>query len=108
MVLFSVGAGLCATFDLHTPVAKWFGYEVLTGLGIGVGFQGGMVIVQTVLFLEDIPIATAMVSFFQTLSGALFVAVAQLLFQHSIKNQILKEAPELDPRIFLQGGATQI
>ncbi|KAM3065293.1 hypothetical protein ACMFMF_011231 [Clarireedia jacksonii] len=108
MVLFSIGAGLCTTLDLHTPMAKWFGYQVLTGLGVGVGFQGAIVVVQAVLPLDDIPVATAMVSFFQTLSGSLFVAVAQSLFQHGITNRIQKEAPELDPHIFLQGGATQI
>ena len=108
MILFSIGAGLITTFDLHTPTAQWFGYQVLTGLGIGVGFQSGVIIVQTVLPLKDVPVATAMVSFFQTLGGALFIAVAQSLFQQGLTKRIASGAPELDPQIFLKSGATQI
>jgi MFS family permease len=108
MILFSIGSGLLTTFDLHTSTGKWFGYQVLAGLGIGVGFQSGVVIVQTVLPLSDVPVATAMVSFFQTLGGALFIAVAQSLFQHGLTENIQREAPELDAQIFLHSGATQI
>jgi predicted MFS family arabinose efflux permease len=65
MVLFAVGGGLITTFGLTTSFSKWFGYQVLAGLGIGVGFQGGVLVVQTVLPLSDVPVATACVSFFQ-------------------------------------------
>jgi hypothetical protein len=108
MILFSIGSGLLTTFDLHTPLAKWFGYQVLAGSGIGVGFQASVLVVQTVLPLKDVPVATAMVSFFQSLGGALFIAVAQSLFQHGLTDNIRRGAPELDPQIFLRSGATQI
>jgi hypothetical protein len=36
MVLFAVGGGLITTFSLTTSFSKWFGYQVLAGLGIGV------------------------------------------------------------------------
>jgi hypothetical protein len=108
MILFSIGAGLLTTFDLHTPTAKWFGYQVIAGLGIGVGFQASVLIVQTVLPLADVPVATACVSFFQSLGGALFIAVAQSLFQHGLTDNIARGAPELDPQLFLRSGATQI
>ncbi|EHK99542.1 putative HC-toxin efflux carrier TOXA [Glarea lozoyensis 74030] len=108
MILFSIGSGLLTTFDLHTPLPKWFGYQVLAGSGIGVGFQASVLVVQTVLPLKDVPVATAMVSFFQSLGGALFIAVAQSLFQHGLTDNISRGAPELDPQIFLRSGATQI
>lgn len=108
MVLFSIGAGLITTFDTHTPFAKWFGYQVITGAGIGVGFQGGIVVVQTVLPLVDVPVATACVSFFQTLGGALFIAVAQTLFQNGLLSGIEKYSPSLPSQLFLRSGATQI
>jgi hypothetical protein len=108
MVLFCVGAGLITTFSLTTPLSQWFGYQVLTGLGIGVGFQGGVVTVQTVLPLKDVPVATACVSFFQTLGGALFISVAQTLFQNGLLSGIEKYAPQLDAQVFLHSGATQI
>lgn len=108
MVLFCVGAGLVTTFSLTTPLSKWFGYQVITGLGIGVGFQGGVVTVQTVLPLKDVPVATACVSFFQTLGGALFISVAQTLFQNGLLSGIEKNAPLLDAELFLHSGATEI
>jgi hypothetical protein len=108
MVLFCVGAGLITTFSLTTPLSQWFGYQVITGLGVGVGFQGGIVTVQTVLPLKDVPVATACVSFFQTLGGALFISVAQTLFQNGLYSGIKQNAPQLDAEAFLHSGATQI
>jgi len=48
MILYAIGAGLIITWNLTTPTKQWFGYQVLAGLGIGVGFQGGILVVQTV------------------------------------------------------------
>jgi hypothetical protein len=108
MVLFSIGAGLITTFSLTTSFGKWFGYQVLAGAGVGVGFQGGILVVQTVLPLSDVPVATACVSFFQQLGGALFIAVAQSLFTNGLLSGIEKNAPQLDAQIFLHSGATEI
>lgn len=108
MILFAIGAGLITTFSLTTPLSQWFGYQVLAGLGIGVGFQGGVVTIQTVLPLADVPVATACVSFFQTLGGALFISVAQSLFQTGLLNGIEKYAPQLPAEVFLHAGATSI
>lgn len=108
MAMFSIGAGLITTFSINTPLSKWFGYQVLTGLGVGVGFQGGIITVQTVVDLVDVPVATACVSFFQTLGGAVFISVAQTLFQNGLYDGIKQDAPSLDASIFLNSGATQI
>lgn len=108
MILFSIGAGLITTFNLTTPLPQWFGYQVLTGLGIGVGFQGGILVVQTVLPLVDIPVATACIAFFQSLGGALFISVAQTLFQNGLISGLKTNTPSLDPNLFLHIGATEI
>lgn len=108
MTLFSVGAGLITTFDLGTPFARWFGYQVIAGLGIGCGFQAGVLVIQTVLPLHDIPIGTALVQFSQSLGGAIFISVAQTLFSNGLIAGIELYAPSLDPQIFLHSGATAI
>lgn len=108
MVLFAVGSGLITTFSLTTSFSAWFGYQVLAGLGIGVGFQSGVIVVQTVLPLSDVPVATACVNFFQTFGGALLISVAQTLFQNGLLSGIEKNAPQLPAQRFLQSGATQI
>lgn len=108
MVLFSVGAGLITTFDVHTPLREWFGYQVLAGLGIGAGFQIGAIVVQTVLPHEWVPVGTACVQFFQTLGGAIFIAVGQTVFQNGLISGIESANIGLDdPRIFINSGASQ-
>ncbi|GKT86199.1 major facilitator superfamily transporter [Colletotrichum tofieldiae] len=108
MVLFAVGAGMITTFDVATPMREWFGYQVLAGLGIGAGFQIGVLVVQTVLPQEDVPVATACVQFFQSFGGAVMIAVAQSLFQTGLIEGVTKNAPDLNPAIFINSGADQV
>ncbi|KAJ3952529.1 hypothetical protein N0V92_011018 [Colletotrichum tropicale] len=108
LVLFTVGSGLITTFDLDTPMREWFGYQVLAGLGIGAGFQIGVLVVQTVLPLEEVPVATAVVQFFQSFGGAIMIAVAQSLFQTGLVNGVTTRVPDLDPSIFINAGADQV
>lgn len=108
MVLLTVGAGMITTFQLDSPTGVWLGYQVLTGLGIGVGFQLGVLVVQNVLPREDIPVATACVQFFQSLGGAVFIAVAQTVFQNGLIEGVERDAPGLDPETFINSGADQV
>ena len=86
----------------------WFGYQVITGLGIGVGFQVGVIVVQNVLPMEQVPVATAAIQFFQSLGGAVFIAVAQSLFQTGLISGIEADAPGIDPEVFINAGASQV
>lgn len=108
MVLFSVGAGMITTFGLDSPIRVWLGYQVLCGLGIGVGFQLGVLVVQNVLPPEDIPVGTACVQFFNSFGGAIFIAVAQTVFQNGLISGVEKSVPGLDPQIFINSGASQV
>lgn len=108
MALFAIGGGLITTFSLTTTTGQWFGYQVLAGSGVGVGFQGSILVVQTVLPLVDVPVGTACISFFQQLGGALLIAVAQSLFQNGLLSGIQKYEPGLDAQVFLHSGATEI
>lgn len=65
---------LISTYTIDMPFGKWFGYEVLTGAGVGVGFRIPIIAVQTVLPLKDVHVGTACVIFFQSLGGVLFNA----------------------------------
>lgn len=58
--------------------------------------------------LEDIPVATACVTFFQSLGGALFVTVGQSTFQNGLLSALPKYAPNVPPKAILSVGATQI
>jgi EmrB/QacA subfamily drug resistance transporter len=108
MALFAVGTGMITTFDIDTPLREWFGYQVLAGLGIGAGFQASILVVQTVLPQEWIPVGTACVQFFQAFGGAIFIAVAQTLFQNGLIDSVAKKNLGLEPTLFINIGASEI
>ena len=108
MVLFAVGSGLITTFSVDSPLRIWFGYQVIAGLGIGIGFQTGIMVVQNVMPLEWIPVATASVQFFQSMGGAIFIAVAQSVFQNGLTEGVSRDAPGVPPEIFINSGASQV
>jgi hypothetical protein len=106
--IFCIGSGLISTYSINMPFGKWFGYQIMTGAGIGTGFQIPLLAVQTVLPLDDVPIGSASVMFFQTLGGTLFIAIAQTVFQNGIIRGTRQFIPALDPYILLRAGATEI
>jgi hypothetical protein len=107
-VIFSIGTGLLSTYKVDTAFGRWFGYQILTGAGVGAGFQVPLIAVQTVLPLEDIPVGTAVVIFFQTLGGALFISIGQNVFQNGVIRGTREFVPQLDPKILIDTGATEI
>ncbi|KAJ5741185.1 major facilitator superfamily domain-containing protein [Penicillium malachiteum] len=104
----AIGTGLVTTFDVDISTSKWIGYQILVGAGVGAGFQIPMTAVQTVLQPEDIPVGTAIVMFFQTLGGALFLAVGQSVFQNGLIDGIHKYAPDVNPTVIVGAGATEM
>ncbi|KOC12181.1 MFS toxin efflux pump (AflT) [Aspergillus flavus] len=104
----AIGTGLITTYSVDISTGKWIGYQILVGAGVGAGFQIPMTAVQTVLPPEDIPVGTAAVMFFQTLGGALFIAVGQSVFQNGLIDGIREYAPTVDPRAIVGAGATEM
>jgi len=107
-VLMSVGAGLLSTFQTDTGHSKWIGYQVIFGAGVGFGMQQTLMAVQASLPVPDVPIATAIMMFCQTLGGALFISVGQNLFQNELIKSITAAAPGLDANMVTNVGATQL
>ncbi|KAH7132101.1 major facilitator superfamily domain-containing protein [Dendryphion nanum] len=107
-VLMAIGAGLLSTFTTETNSPKWIGYQFLFGAGVGFGMQQTLVAVQTALPDDDIPIATSLMMFAQTLGGALFISVAQNVFTNSLITNLKAVVPDLDPKIVLITGATEL
>ena len=108
VVLSAIGAGLLTTWTTSTGSPVWIGYQVIYGLGVGFGMQQGLITIQAVLPLKDVPTGTALAMFCQTFGGALFVSVAQNIFNNKLISEIVKDAPGLDPTIILHVGATSL
>ena len=106
--LLTIGSALCSTFKVHTEHSIWIGYQVIIGMGAGVGFQQCINALQTVLPLPDIPIGIAIITFSQSLSGALFVSIAQNVFQNRLVASLTESAPMVDPQVIIDAGAANL
>jgi hypothetical protein len=104
----SVGAGLISTWNPRTATQNWIGYQILFGATYAMGSQQGLIAVQTVLDMKDIPIGTACIMFIQTLGGAVFVSVGQSVFNNKLISSLSESVPSLDPYEILEIGATDV
>jgi len=105
--LMAVGTGLITTWDMHTSTAKWIGYQVILGYGVGCTMQHPNLAIQIVLPRQDVPTGTAMLSLCQTLGGAVFAAVGQNLYIDKFAAG-LQRIGGLGAENFLEGGATDL
>ena len=107
-ILMAIGAGLIATFKVDSPPAHWIGYQILYGLGVGIGMQQSLIAVQAVLDIKDVPTGTSVLIFAQTFGGALFISVAQNVFTNRLASNLVQQVPTLDPAIVIKTGATEL
>ncbi|KAJ5150402.1 Major facilitator superfamily domain general substrate transporter [Penicillium coprophilum] len=106
--LLTIGSGLCTTFEVKSGHPQWIGYQVILGIGAGLGFQQCINALQTVLPLQDIPIGIAIVTFAQSLSGAMFVSIAQTVFENRLVASITANAPNVVPKLLINAGAANL
>ncbi len=106
-VLMSTGAGLLTTFQPDTGGSKWIGYQILFGIGLGLGMQQPNMAAQTVLSRQDVPIGASLMFFAQALGGAVFISIAQSVFTNTLVLG-LNNVSELDPINVVNIGATDV
>ncbi|KAL6247574.1 hypothetical protein RBB50_005920 [Rhinocladiella similis] len=106
-VMTSIGAGLISTFTTSTAHPKWIGYQVLWGLGLGFGMQQPSVAAQTALSRKDVSMGVSLMFFAQTLGGAIFVSVANNVFDNKLSTG-LRGIPGINADIVTHIGATDL
>ena len=106
-VIMSIGAGLITTFTPDTMHPQWIGYQVVFGLGLGMGMQQASLAAQAVLSRKDAPIGIALVMFCQQFGGAVFVSVAQSVFTNQLIKG-LKSVAGISPAVVVNTGATDL
>ncbi|KAJ6579591.1 major facilitator superfamily domain-containing protein [Mycena vulgaris] len=107
-ILMAVGSGLLSTFTVGTGHAHWIGYQVISGFGVGFGMQQPLLAAQTALSLQDVPTGVSLVTFLQTLGGALFVSVSQNVFTNKLVSGLASHVPGVNTSIVLSAGATSL
>ncbi|KAI7306800.1 MFS general substrate transporter [Hortaea werneckii] len=107
-IIMPIGAGLITTWTVQTGSPKWIGFQVLFGLGVGLGMQQATMAAQTVLRKQDAPTGVALLFFAQQLGGAIFVSVGQNVLNSKLLSGIVRLVPDLSPERILSTGATDL
>ncbi|KAI0122761.1 MFS transporter [Daldinia grandis] len=107
-VITAVGAGLLSTLKVDSTIGYWFGYQLIVSLGAGLGAQNVMLVAQVAVPMADMPMAISILTFTQSLSSSIFLAVAQNVFQNQLVKNIIARAPEVDSDSIIRGGATAL
>jgi hypothetical protein len=79
-VLAVVGAGLLSTLKSSARETSPLPFEILVGLGVGIGMQQPILAAQVALELKDVAVGTAILMFSQTLGSSL-----PLPLMHNVK-----------------------
>jgi predicted MFS family arabinose efflux permease len=106
-IFMPIGYGLLSSLSPDSSAGEWIGYQIIAGIGVGLGMQQPLIAVQVVLDIADVPTGTALIIFFQSLGGALFVSAGQTVFTNRLTAGIEKHVPDLDPKTVLAAGATE-
>lgn len=106
--IMPIGAGLIYTWNLATSEGAWIGYQILLGIGVGLGMQQGAMAAQTVLAKQDVPMGVSIIMFMQQFSGAIFVSVAQNVFGAALVANLVATIPGLSPMMIVNTGATNL
>jgi threonine/homoserine efflux transporter RhtA len=105
--IMSVGSGLLTTLQVDTSFGKWFGFQVIYGLGFGVCFQVPNLAAQTVLPQDDVPTGLALMMFGSLISAAIFVPIGQNVLGNQLV-QRLSWITGFDPSLVTSGGVTSL
>ncbi|KAJ7624719.1 major facilitator superfamily domain-containing protein [Roridomyces roridus] len=92
----AIGSGLLYTLNTTTPVSRIIGFQILAGIGTGLGMQNSLVAMQAEF--KDTPRllgqATSMAAFGQFFGGTMGLGVAEPVFSSQLTKYLRKYAPE--------------
>ncbi|KAF8176416.1 transporter [Mycena galopus ATCC 62051] len=92
----AVGSGLLYTISTTSSSASIIGFQILAGMGTGMGMQNSLLAIQ--VEFKDSPRllgqATSMGSFAQFFGGAVGLGVAEPVFASELSKYLLKYAPD--------------
>ena len=96
--LNAIGAGLLTTLQVDSPPARWIGYQILYGFGLGCANQAPNMAAQTVLPRRDVAIGASLMFFAQQLFGAVFTSVGQNVLDTQLASRFAK-IPGIGPGV---------
>jgi len=107
-ILLSVGSGLLTTLKVDSSSQHWIGYQVIFGLGLGLGLQSPNIAAQTVLAKRDVMTGISLLFFAQGLGGSIWLSIGQTIFNQSLVKNLKLISANIDPTMIVKTGATQL
>ncbi|KAI1874082.1 uncharacterized protein JN550_002661 [Neoarthrinium moseri] len=107
-VLSVIGCGLIYSFQPDAGLGPIIGYQILYGVGAGLGVQTLNLVATITSTHHDVSIAVATVSFFLLLAGGWGVAVTDAILNNLILERTPRYAANVDPHAVLLVGAAGI
>ncbi|KAJ7646955.1 ABC transporter [Roridomyces roridus] len=95
-IFLGIGSGLCYTITPNISNAHIIGYQILAGIGTGLGMQNSLIAMQAEMRHDSklLGQATSMASFAQFLGGTLGLGVAEPVFSSELSKYLKQYAPE--------------
>ncbi|KIM95352.1 hypothetical protein OIDMADRAFT_206451 [Oidiodendron maius Zn] len=106
-IFASIGHGLISTLSPSSSIGKWIGYQVIIGFGRGLGLQMPFVAVQNTLPASMVSISMSLLTFMQTLGGAIMLTCGETIFTNSLRDTI-PTYEGVNPEAIILAGATGI
>ncbi|KAK7932074.1 hypothetical protein PG985_002786 [Apiospora marii] len=107
-IVSTIGCGLIFTFGLNESLGAIIGYQILYGVGTGLGVQLPNLVATITSAPEDVSTAVSTVSFFMLLAGGWGVAVTDAVLNNMLLLRVPHYAPALDGEAVLAVGAAGI
>ncbi|KAI8655213.1 MFS domain-containing protein [Fusarium keratoplasticum] len=99
LVIMTVGIGLMIGLDLDLNWSKLIPFQIISGIGVGMNFEGPLLAVQTVVPHKDVAAATTAMSFVRTIATAISVVIGGVLFQNEMKGKKQTLVDGLGPQL---------
>lgn len=96
-MIMTLGMGLMISLDINMNWAKLISFQILTGIGVGLNFEGPLLSVQAVVPHKDVAAATTAMGFVRTLATAISVVIGGVLFQNEMKGEYQTLEDSLGP-----------
>jgi EmrB/QacA subfamily drug resistance transporter len=101
----TIGFACLATIDAHTSFVLIAIYMALVGIGLGATMQNLVLCVQNTVPVRDLGAATATVSFFRSLGGAIGVSALGAVLGHHVSLGVLRGLHRLGIQAGQLGGS---
>ncbi|RFU29759.1 hypothetical protein B7463_g6552, partial [Scytalidium lignicola] len=87
-ILMTIGNGLYINFGVTTSTGMILGFQIVSGLGLGLLFEAPLLAIQATVAQDDVATATSTFGFVRNLATSLSVVIGGVIFQNSMNIQV--------------------